>query len=241
LTRLLRGLLELAIPRSCADCWTPLARREATLCDDCAARLPWLDALTCVRCQQVGVLDAPSVCRACADAESPLQACIAASLYAGDTESWIRRFKYPSRGLGGLDPRPAAVVRELARYAVELAPGRPDRVVPIPLHRGRLVERGFNPAALIAREVARHSAARFDPRALRRTRATPSQTGLGRRERRRNVADAFEALRPLHGCIWLVDDVVTTGSTLEEAARALRHAGASEVAAICVARTPAPE
>ena len=76
--------------------------------------------------------------------------------------------------------------------------------------------------------------------ALRRVRDTGSQTGRGRAERRRNVRGAFAANGRAPERIWLVDDVVTTGATLEEAARALRRAGARVVIALCAARTPAP-
>ena len=119
--------------------------------------------------------------------------------------------------------------------------------MPVPLHPRRLRERGFNPAALIAREFARETGARLAPRALLRLRDTPSQTGLGRAARRRNVEGAF-ACRPgvslgapgsstPAGAIWLVDDVVTTRSTLDASARALRKAGAQQIAAVCLART----
>ena len=119
----------------------------------------------------------------------------------------------------------------------------PHVVVPLPLHPRRLRQRGFNPAQLLARSVARALDVRLAPGLLERMRDTPSQTGLDRRERHRNVRDAFRARA---GCrppprVLLVDDVVTTGSTLAEAARALRRAGALEVAAVCAARTPSPD
>ncbi len=150
--------------------------------------------------------------------------------------------KYPRPGLPGIDPGARAVVRELARAAAARAPGPPpDWIVPVPLHSRRLRERGFNPAALIARELARTTGAHFEPRLLVRRRYTPSQTGLGREARRRNVEGAF-ACQPgfaFPGSIWLVDDVVTTRSTLEASGQALRDAGAEQVAAVCLARTTA--
>ena len=114
----------------------------------------------------------------------------------------------------------------------------PDLVVPVPLHPRRLRARGFNPATLMARSLARDLRVRLDPVALGRVRDTPSQTGLDRRARRRNVRSAFVARVRVPPRIWLVDDVVTTGSTLGEAARALRRAGARSVVGICAARTP---
>ena len=114
--------------------------------------------------------------------------------------------------------------------------------MPVPLHPRRLRERGFNPAALLARCVAHERGGRFDAGLLERVRDTPSQTGLDRRARRANVRGAFRVragARPA-SVVWLVDDVVTTGSTLAEAARTLRRAGVREVVAICIARTPDP-
>lgn len=132
-------------------------------------------------------------------------------------------------------------MRGLALEAARRAPGAPPGlVVPVPLHPRRLRERGFNPAALLARWIAREHGLRFDAALLERVRATPSQTGLGRRARRVNVRGAFAVPRDAHAprAIWLVDDVVTTGSTLAECARTLRRAGAKQIVAICVARTP---
>ena len=236
----LRGLLELALPWRCAGCRKALAEGERGLCASCLQQLPALAHDACSLCQEVSLPEAGGLCGSCRAGRSPLHACTAACAYAGDTELWVRRFKYPQRGIAGLDPRATIVARELARRSAERAPGRPDWVVPIPLHRARLLHRGFNPAALLAREVARSVGARFAPTALRRTRDTPSQTGLDRSERRRNVSGAFASRQALPARIWLVDDVVTTGSTLEEAARVLKRAGATEVSAICVARTLAP-
>jgi ComF family protein len=154
-------------------------------------------------------------------------------------EDFVHRFKYPQAGLLGLDPGPRAVASALAREAAGRAPAPGELVVPVPLHPVRLRQRGFNPAALLARAVARAHGLAVAPRALERLRDTPSQTGLGRRARRRNVAGAFgvRSGERIPARVWLVDDVVTTGATLAEAARALRRAGARQVTAICSART----
>jgi ComF family protein len=155
---------------------------------------------------------------------------------AEPVETWIHRFKYPAPGLAGLDPAPLAAVRSLVREAARRAPGpAPDLVVPVPMHPRRLRARGFSPAALLARAVARERGACLDCVALGRLRDTPSQTGLSREARRRNVRDAFRARRRLPPRVWLVDDVVTTGATLGEAARALRAGGARHVVGVCAA------
>jgi ComF family protein len=181
---------------------------------------------------------APSLCcTACSRASGPLSACVAAFWFEGDVERWVRRFKYPRGGLAGLDAPAHGVARWLAAEAAALAPGEvPQRIVPVPLHPHVLRRRGFNPAAVLARAGARVRG----PGALMRTRDTPSQTGLDRLGRRRNVRGAFRARSTQPERVWLVDDVVTTGATLAEAARALRGAGAREIVAICSARTPPP-
>jgi ComF family protein len=237
---LLRGLLDLALPRVCARCASTL-RDRSPLCPRCCAALPRVAAHACARCQQAPGSAPARLCGGCAARASPLTACVADAWFRGEVEDWIRRFKYPARGLSRLDPGAAAVARALLRAAAGRAPRLPvDGVIPIPLHPRALRRRGFNPALLLAREAGRCAGAPVAPVALQRVRDTPSQTGLDRAGRRRNVRGAFRARRRLVGRIWLVDDVVTTGATLEEAARTLLRAGASEVIAVCAARTPSP-
>ena len=197
----------------------------APFCAPCHGGLPWL--------------------RSADNSATPrgLDACFAAISFSGDAETWIHRFKYPRPGLQGLDPAAAAVASWLIQRAADFVPEtRVDLVIPVPLHRGRLRQRGFNPAAHLARALARAHSIGHTPVALERIRATPSQTGLSRTERRRNLRGAFRASArfPIPERVWLVDDVVTTGSTLTAAATALRRGGARRVTGICVARTPRP-
>ena len=214
-----RDWLELLAPPTCAGC------RRAT--DP--------GAVLCPRCD-TGLTRAGPV----TPLPDRLDACVAAVTFSGATESWIHRFKYPRQGLAGLDPAARAVANGLAREAAARAPGVPQLVVPVPLHALRLRARSFNPACELAREIARHAGAPLAATALERLRDTPSQTGLGRSARVRNVRGAFAARQPMPPLVWLVDDVVTTGATLSEAARALRRAGARKVVGVCAAATPAP-
>jgi ComF family protein len=216
---LVRGLFDLWLPPACPACSGAPGAERGGLCCGCLRSLSWAPER----------LAAPR----------GLDALVAAAEFQAPVEGWIRRFKYPRPGLAGLDPAAGAVARALAREAAARAPGPPpDLVVPVPLHPRRLRARGFNPACEVARAVAAPSGLRVAPRALARLRDTPSQTGLSRAERRRNLRGAFRARRPVPPRIWLVDDVVTTGSTLGEAARALRRAGARRVVGVCLARTP---
>jgi ComF family protein len=179
---------------------------------------------------------------ACPD-PSPLAAISAACPYAGEIERWVQRFKYPAPGLAGLDAAAACLLGALLAEAAARAPGpAPEALVPVPLHPARLRARGFNPAAELAAPLARALGLPHARLLLERVRDTPSQTGLSRSQRRRNVAGAFRVRPGAHvpARVWLVDDVATTGSTLEEAARTLRRAGAGHIVGVCVARTPAP-
>lgn len=233
-----RGALDLALPPSCAGCGAPVDP-GAALCPDCDRRLERIAIGLCPLCQEVAATAGGGPCGACTASTSPLAACVAAVRYAGDAENWIHRFKYPRGGLRGLDPSPFSVVGALLREAAARAPEiRPDLVVPVPQHPKRLRARGFNPAALLARNLARELRIPVDPVALLRTRDTPSQTRLDRRQRRRNVRGAIcvRRKRRLPERVWLIDDVVTTGSTMAEAAMALQRAEVATVVGVCAAR-----
>ncbi|MDE0886689.1 MAG: ComF family protein [Myxococcota bacterium] len=160
---------------------------------------------------------------------------------SGEARTWIHRFKYPGRGLSSLDPRALEVAQFFARTLGQHAGiGEGDWIVPMPLHRRRFRHRGFNPASLIGREIARRTGNPLVTGWLVRTRDTRAQAGLDARARQHNVNEAF-ACRP--GAwdpperIWLVDDVTTTGATLAAAAHALAAAGGREIIGLCLART----
>ena len=237
---LLLGLLDLALPPRCARCGA-LPDRGTPLCRPCLGRLPRLPEGCCPVCQIRPAPGPARPCTACSLNAGPLSACVSAFWFEGDVERWVRRFKYPSGGVAGLDAPARGVVRWLAAEAGVLAPGEaPGRIVPVPLHPRVLRHRGFNPAAVLAHAIARAHGGRVAPGAVVRTRDTPSQTGLNRAQRRRNVSGAFRARGTQPDTVWLVDDVVTTGATLSDAARALRGAGARVIVAVCAARTPPP-
>jgi ComF family protein len=235
---LFAGFVDLLLPRACARCGGA-PRPDSILCRRCAAALPRLDAGGCRVCQGPAAARGER-CAACRSERVPLAQIAAEVAFAGEAADWIRRFKYPGHGLAGLDPRPGALAGALLADAARRLDGpAPQLVVPVPIHLRRLRERGFHPAGELARALGRALGIPADPGALVQRRPTASQTGLDRRARRRNVRDAFAARAGFRApaCVALVDDVVTTGATLAEAARPLRRAGARRVVAVCVART----
>jgi ComF family protein len=152
--------------------------------------------------------------------------------YEGPVARAIQRFKYQKDFLltGSL-----AWVAEHYPWENETF----DVLVPVPLHRNRLRERGFNQALLLSRACKGLSSKNFRPRALKRVRSTAPQIHLTPTERRKNVSGAFQVSRPgeITGKeIMLIDDVYTTGATVNECARALKKAGAGRVSVFTLAR-----
>jgi len=196
------------------------------------------EILSPTRCAACDELVKPTVlfCVACAatveEARATASGMLVAPLaYGGASASAIARFKYARRA--DLGPRLGAF---LARSIAPLR-GEIDVVLPVPLHPRRLVERGYNQSALLAVPIAGVLGAPLAVRALRRVRHTPRQAGLDRARRLVNLDGAFVAERMMKGeRVLLVDDVRTTGATLDACSRVLLAAGAREVRAAVVAR-----
>ncbi len=200
------------------------------LCGRCRSRIRRLEEPLCRRCgAEVESARSDCGCRARLKSLSRLRS---AAAYEGPLEIALQRFKY--HGWRRLAEPLALLVAE--RLVVEgvSAPW----AVAVPLHPSRQRQRGFNQSELLARELRRRLALSRPLGELVRTRATPPQVGHDRRWRLDNVRDAFEWRGPPleAGAILLVDDVATTGATLEACAAALRAAGSGPVMGVSVAR-----
>lgn len=234
-------LLDLVYPPSCGCCGVRL-RDGRGLCDECGAGLPRLADPFCQRCGEPfeGEIDGVFDCPNCGKLRFAFEFARPALKWDEETRQLIHRLKYDreihlAEELGRL----AAEALRDPRFADALTGAWP--LVPVPLHRSRLLHRHFNQSAEIARVVGRVSGLPVVP-ALRRIRRTDTQTRLSRGERLRNLAGAFAVSRTggkwltRAGGVILVDDVLTTGSTVESCAAALKAAGFKRIQVLTVMR-----
>jgi ComF family protein len=225
----IQGLL---LPARCLLCLDPGQWPVLDLCAACQRALPW-NRSACPGCALPLPVGTPAGahCAECQRGERALTAARAPLHYAWPVAPMIHRCKY------GRDLAQGRVLGSLLAQAVADRAMLQPTLLPVPLHRSRELERGFNQAELLARRVGRELGLRVAARLLRRTRATQAQAGLAAADRHANVRGAFELVAALPpGPLALVDDVMTTGQTLEEIARLLLTAGASHVEAWVVAR-----
>ncbi|HLF58607.1 MAG TPA: ComF family protein [Alphaproteobacteria bacterium] len=236
---LLRGL-DLLLPPRCLGCGR-LVETAHSLCADCWQGVAFLAPPVCARCGYPFEIEAGdgALCAACSREPPPWDRARAVFRYDDRSRGMILGFKYGDRTEAA-----KAFGQWLARAGRELL-AEGDLLVPVPLHWTRLFSRRYNQAALLAHAVSKLSGVPADATVLVRNRRTPPQGGLDRTMRRRNVRGAFavpvrKQARVARRRIVLIDDVLTTGSTVGACVEALREAGAASVDVLTLARVAAP-
>ncbi len=220
---------EMLLPQRCALCRDPC---EQILCTPCRESLPW-NRLACPRCAQPLTTPPARLCADCTAAPPEFDAAWSAFRYAEPVAQAVHRLKYHA------DFRSARwLTEEMASALAARSEPLPDLLIPVPLHGRRLQRRGYNQALELARRLAGRLVVEVDAKAARRLRHTQDQIGKTAPERRRNVKGAFavSAARVRDKHLALIDDVMTTGSTLAELARACRRSGARKIEVWTVAR-----
>lgn len=230
---LLHTLIDTLLPPVCAHC----GRIGVVLCPDCLAQFPELSPVICACCgraleQGLVPVDGDQLCHMCAAERPAVAQARAAFLYEEPLSGVIHRLKYDGH---------FALARMLGDLMAERWPlwAEPvEALAPVPLHARRQRRRGFNQAELLARRLGQLTGLPVLTRSIQRERHTQPQIHLKPDERATNVAGAFAAtgsdLQDRH--VLLIDDVYTTGSTMNATAEAVLAAGARRVSAYCVAR-----
>jgi ComF family protein len=217
----------LLLPPRCVVCGEA-GSAGLDLCEHCRAGLPW-NADGCRRCALP--LGEAGQCPRCLHAPLPFECAQVAFRYGFPLDRLLPRFKFHGDLAAG---------RVLADVWCHRVPAsRPHALVPVPLHRARLRERGYDQALELARRVARACDVPVLADAVHRVRATARQSELAAGARRRNVRGAFAVTGTLPIHVALVDDVMTTGATLRAVATALRRAGVGRIEVWVLARAPA--
>jgi ComF family protein len=229
---LFHWLLRTVYPPRCVLCGSA-GINDRDICAACYRSLPWIERA----CEQCAIplpdyRDGPVKCGRCLRVPPAFDNSLSLLSYRADAVRLIHQLKFNqklaySRLLGGL------LVDAVSGHGTPL----PDCILPVPLHPRRLRQRGFNQSIEIARPVASVFNLRLDSGSIVRVRDTRTQTGLDRNQRRKNIRGAFEIGRPLSARhIAVLDDVVTTTSTVNELARLLKKSGAERVDVWSIAR-----
>ena len=238
------GLIDIIYPPRCRICRTFLRGGEGSrdqqthpVCRTCFNNFTEITSPHCSICRRPfhGTIEDDHPCEACLRDEPFYDRLGAPYLYDGGVMEAIHALKY-----GGRTSLVDAVGPLLVSFAEDWLDQDDGIIMPVPLHPKRLRERGFNQSLLLAREVASGTGRELDYLSLQRTRYTKPQTGLKSDDRRKNVRGAFgltDRINMKNRSVILVDDVATTGNTLNECARILKKAGCKKVLCLVLART----
>jgi ComF family protein len=234
----IRDLLDFVYPPVCGICSSAMARSDSeNLCRECRDRIAYIRPPFCSRCGR-GFAHEPEydhLCGDCITRDPCFRRARSVGRYRGVLRNALHCFKYRLQRrlagtLGGL------MTDRMPELAGEW---RHDLIVPVPLHPRRLRSRGFNQSLCLAAVMARQLRAPLDRFNLRRVRWTASQVGLTAHERAANVRGAFAVARPealRDKCVLLIDDIYTSGSTVNECSRVILRAGAQAVDVLTLAR-----
>ncbi len=233
----MKRLLDMLYPRRCIGCGERSPETFRYICWDCWSDAAKVEAPFCRLCGDpvAGAVEHDFICYTCSSETPAFDGARSAARYDGVVGEALRMLKY-EKALW-LAPDVADLMHNCLQ--AEYSPRSFDLVVPVPLHHVRRRERGYNQSALLARELGRQIGCRSSDRLLRRIRPTDTQTNLTAPQRLSNVKNAFQ-FRKEKGLagrrVLLVDDVMSTGATVNACAKALKKGGAESVHVITAAR-----
>ncbi|MFP3982193.1 MAG: ComF family protein [Desulfurivibrionaceae bacterium] len=230
------SLKDLCFPPVCLLCKVSLRDSSVLICSNCLKTIPFSVSPLCPQCGKVFISreGGDHLCSTCRQKKLFYDRARSLFLYNSQSAPLIHAFKYGGCTAG---LKTFARLKEEKNADAELSP--PSLIIPVPLHKKRLRHRGYNQALLLAQALFPLERAKIDPFVLRRDKDTGPQTSLSGRQRRRNPIGAFRVAEPekIEGrSILLIDDVLTTGTTVNECARVLSRAGAERVEVFTLAR-----
>ncbi len=234
---ILKGLADVVFPPRCIACSAFLMEDGVSFCPDCFEGIKFNRSPLCSRCgipfDEAGKED--HICGECLSSAPAFSVARAVGRYETVLMDVIHKFKYG--GKTSVGQKLGKLMAEFVYPAFNIMDY--SLIIPVPLHPRRLRQRGFNQAVILAGEISRHFSMSLDFLSLKRVVFTESQASLGKEKRASNVKAAFavaDAGKVMGQKIILVDDVITTGSTVNECARALLKNKAEEVAVLTLAR-----
>jgi len=215
---------EYLLPPTCILCGNP-GFHSRDICHSCYMQLP-RNNLCCYRCAEILETPslAPALCGRCLSRHPAFDETYAPFIHQGAIRHLIGSLKF------GADYKNARLLGVLLADHLKQTAERPELILPVPLHKSRYRQRGFNQAIEIGRTVAKELQIPLDLNSCTRHRDTPHQTQLSAKKRRKNLKNAFSVIKPIDARhIAILDDVMTTGSTAHELAYVLKKAGACRV------------
>lgn len=237
--KLIQSMINLLYPRRCPFCDGILERQEPYLCRECLPRMAFLTGAVCLSCGKPLEKDQEEYCFDCRKKRHAFTMARAPFLYRGVVKESLMRFKYLGRAEYAL-----FYGRAMTEYGrrQQIFAGK-DLILPVPVHSARRIQRGYNQAELLARQISRHTGIPMEAGLLLRKRRTTAQKAVGGEGRGRNLEGAFslskKGRQALKGRqILLVDDIYTTGSTVDALSLVLLAAGAGSVTVLCLSVSP---
>ena len=229
-------MTELLYPRRCPLCDGILGGGERLLCGDCAEKLEFLRGPRCFRCGKPLDWEEREYCGDCLRQKHWFERNLSPFPYEGIYRQSVLRFKYSGRQEYARFYS-AAILR---CFGEKIRKWKPEVLIPVPIHRERLLKRGYNQAEVLAGNLGRELGIPVSARAVVRRKNTEAQKLLDRRERRKNLELAFAAGPEIRAwkSVLIVDDIYTTGSTVDAAAKILKANGTGRVFSVCVCVTP---
>jgi ComF family protein len=230
---LINGLLSLFFPAPCASCGRYIKDfKYLYVCPECYNRIRLLDGVVCKTCMKPMNAEFMTECRDCQEGKKHFTHVAAAGVYSGALKELIHLTKFYER------KKIAKLLADfIFDYVMDTAIKWADVLVPVPLSKKAMSERGYNQTALVAAELSKRTGVQYAD-AVIKVRETEPQNKLERKDRLKNLKDAFKVQLPVNGKkVLVVDDVYTTGATMNEMAKTLIAAGAKEVRGIVAARS----